>query len=97
MVSTNRLGLTILFGLAVFFFWRIRYPFALTYQEQFQLFLFDSDWFLGLVAEPSGLARYVAEFLVQFYNSIAIGAAVLAVLMMLMRRLTWRLMGCEAH
>ena len=97
MVSTNRLGLTILFGLAVFFFWRIRYPFALAYQEQFQLFLFDSDWFLGLVAEPGGLARYVAEFLVQFYNSIAIGAAVLAVLMMLMQRLTWRLMGCEAH
>ena len=89
--------LTILFGLTVFFFWRIRYPFALTYQEQFQLFLFDSDYFLELVAEPGGLARYVAEFLVQFYNSIAIGATVLAILMMLFQRLTWRLMRCEAH
>ena len=92
-----KIGLTILFGLAVFFFWRIRYPFALTYQEQFQLFLFDSDYFLGLVAEPGGMARYVAEFLVQFYNSIAIGATVLAILMMLFQRLTWRLMRCEAH
>ena len=92
-----KIGLTILFGLAVFFFWRIRYPFALTYQEQFQLFLFDSDYFLELVAEPGGLARYVAEFLVQFYNSIAIGATVLAILMMLFQRLTWRLMRCEAH
>ena len=97
MVSTNRLGLTILFGLVVFFFWRIRYPFALTYQEQFQLFLFDGDYFLGIVAEPGGLARYVAEFLVQFYNSIAIGATVLAILTMLFQRLTWRLMRCEAH
>ena len=89
--------LTILFGLTVFFFWRIRYSFALTYQEQFQLFLFDSDYFLELVAEPGGLARYVAEFLVQFYNSIAIGATVLAILTMLFQRLTWRLMRCEAH
>ena len=97
MVSTNRLGLTILFGLAVFFFWRIRYPFALTYQEQFQLFLFDGDYFLGIVAEPGGLARYVAEFLVQFYNSPTLGALILAVLFMLMQRLTWRLMRCGAH
>ena len=97
MVSTNRLGLTILFGLVVFFFWRIRYPFALTYQEQFQLFLFDGDYFLGIVAEPGGLARYVAEFLVQFYNSPTLGALILAVLFMLVQRLTWRLMRCEAH
>ena len=59
MVSTNRLGLTILFGLAVFLFWRFRYPFALTYQEQFQLFLFDSDYFTERIAEPGGLARYI--------------------------------------
>ena len=37
--------LTILFGLVVFLFWKFRYPFALTYQEQFQMFLFDSDYF----------------------------------------------------
>ena len=97
MVSTNRLGLTILFGLAVFFFWRIRYPFALTYQEQFQLFLFDGDYFLGLVAEPGGLARYVAEFLVQFYNSPTLGAMILTVLLMLVQRLTWRVMRSEEH
>ena len=92
MVSTNRLGLTILFGLVVFFFWRIRYPFALTYQEQFQLFLFDGDYFTERIAEPGGLARYVGEFLVQFYNSPALGAFILAVLFMLVQRLTWRLM-----
>ena len=35
--------LTLVFGLVVFIFWRYRYPFALTYQEQFQLFLTDGD------------------------------------------------------
>ena len=85
-------GLTLLFGLAVFVFWRYRYPFALTFQEQFQLFLFDGDYFCERMSEPGGLARYIAEFLAQFYNSVAIGAAILAVLFMLLQRLTWRLM-----
>ena len=85
--------LTLLFGLAVFLFWRYRYPFALVYQEQLQLFLFDDDYFLERMAEPGGLARYVAEFLVQFYNSVTIGALILAVLFMLLQRLTWRVMG----
>ena len=34
-------GLTLAFGLMVFLFWRYRYPHALSYQEQFQMFLFD--------------------------------------------------------
>ena len=89
--------LTILFGLVVFLFWKFRYPFALTYQEQFQMFLFDSDYFAERIAEPGGLTRYVAEFLVQFYNSPTLGAIILAVLMMLVQRLTWRLMRCESH
>ena len=85
--------LTLVFGMAVFLFWRYRYPFALTYQEQLQLFLFDDDYFCGRMAEPGGFARYVAEFLVQFYNGMAIGAAILALLYMLVQRLTWRLMN----
>lgn len=85
--------LTVLFGLAVFLFWKFRYPFALTYQEQLQLFLFDGDYFCDRMAEPGGFARYVAEFLVQFYNGVAIGAAIIALLYMLIQRLTWRLMS----
>ena len=93
----SRLLLTLVFGICVFIFWRMRYPFALTFQEQLQLFLFDDDYFLERIAEPGGLARYVAEFLVQFYNSVTMGAAIIAVLMMLVQRLTWRLMRCEEH
>ena len=85
--------LTFAFGLAVFLFWRFRYPFALTYQEQLQLFLFDSDYLAERMAEPGGFARYVAEFLVQFYNGVTIGAAIIALLLMVVQRLTWRLMN----
>jgi hypothetical protein len=84
--------LTLAFGLAVFLFWGFRYPFALTYQEQLQLFLFDGDYFCSRMAEPGGFARYIAEFLVQFYNGALIGAAILALLYMLVQRLMWRLM-----
>ena len=87
--------LTLAFGLMVFLFWGVRYPFALTYQEQLQMFLFDSDYFCGRMAEPGGFARYVAEFLVQFYNGVTIGALILALLYMLLQRLTWRLMKAE--
>lgn len=93
----SRLLLTLVFGICVFIFWRMRYPFALTFQEQLQLFLFDDDYFLERIAEPGGLARYVAEFLVQFYNSVTMGAVIIAILMMLLQRLTWQLMRCEEH
>ena len=93
----SRLLLTLVFGICVFIFWRMRYPFAITFQEQLQLFLFDDDYFLERIAEPGGLARYIAEFLVQFYNSTTIGAAIIAILMILVQRLTWQLMRCEEH
>ena len=93
----SRLLLTLVFGICVFIFWRMRYPFALTFQEQLQLFLFDDDYFLERIVEPGGLARYVAEFLVQFYNSVTMGAVIIAIMMMLVQRLTWRLMRYEEH
>jgi hypothetical protein len=93
----GRVLLTLVFGIAVFLFWAFRYPFALTYQEQLQLFLFDGDYFCGRMAEPGGFARYIAEFLVQFYNGAAIGALIIAVLYMLVQRLTWRLMRSDIY
>ena len=89
--------LTLFLGLVVFLFWAFRYPFALTYQEQLQLFLFDGDYFFSRMAEPGGFARYIAEFLVQFYNGAAIGALIIAVLYMLVQRLTWLLMHLSSY
>ncbi len=84
--------LTIVFGICVFVFWRFRYPYALAFQEQLQLFLFDGSYLSSRLGEPGGVARYVAEFLVQLYNNFYAGALVLAVLYMLIQRLVWRLM-----
>lgn len=84
--------LTLLFGISVLLFWRLCYPFAMSYQEQCQLFLFDSQYFLDRVAVPGGLTRYVSEFLVQFYNNFWLGATVIALLLMLLQWLVWRLM-----
>lgn len=89
--------LTLVLGVAVFLFWCYRYPFALSYQEQFQLFLFDSDYLCERMSQPGGLAKYLGEFLTQFYNGVAIGAAILAVLFMLVQRLTWHLMRADSH
>lgn len=84
-------GLTLVFGLAVFLFWRYRYPHVLSYQEQFQLFLFDGAYLREALSLPGGVARYVAEFLTQFYNALTVGAIILAMLYMLVQRLVWRL------
>ena len=85
-------GLSLLFCLVVFLFWWLRFPQALAFQEQFQLFLFSGDYLASRLAEPGGVARYVAEFLVQFYNNVVAGAAIIAILLMLQQRLVWRLM-----
>ena len=87
--------LTLLLGIAVFLFWWLRYPFALSYQEQYQLFLFDGDYFIQRISLPGGLTRYVAEFLVQFYNIVVAGAAIIALLMMLMHRLMCKLIASQ--
>ena len=81
--------LSLAFGVAVFLFWRYGYYYALSYQEQFQLFLFDSDYFMERLAQPGGLARYLGEFVVQFYNSSTIGALLIAILYVALQRLTY--------
>ncbi len=81
-----------LLGVLVFLFWCFFYPHALSYQEQYQMFLFTNDYFTQRVALPGGLADYLGEFLVQFYYLKWAGALVLAVLFVLLQFLTWKLM-----
>ncbi len=72
--------LAVVLFIAVWLFWRVGYPHALAYQEQFQLFLFDGDYFSQRMAVPGGFSRWLAELLVQFYNNTTIGAAFIALL-----------------
>ncbi len=89
--KTWKIGLTILFGVAVLLFWGMVYPAHLSYQEQYQLFLFDAGYWWERIAVPGGLADYIAEYLTQFYYHVWAGACILALLYMLLQRLVWRL------
>ena len=81
-------GLSVLFGIGVFVFWYFFYPHALNYQEQYQLFLWTGDYFLERVSVPGGLADWLGEFIVQFYYVEWLGALLLAVLFMVLQRLS---------
>ena len=86
-----------LFGVLVFLFWWLGYPHALSYQEQYQMFLFTNDYFTQRVTVPGGLADYLGEFFVQFYYLKWAGALVLAVMYVLLQWLTWQLMRLQAN
>ena len=84
--------LPIVLGLSVFVYWRYSYPSMMAYQEQFQLFLFDSHYLAERVGLPGGVVTYVAEFLTQFYNTPFFGALVISLLMVGAQQLSWLLM-----
>ena len=90
-------GLTLVLGVAVWLFWLLGHPQQLAYQEQFQLFLLGSDYLCTCLSVPGGLARWLGEFLTQFYNNPAYGATVLALLFMLLQRLSWQTLKHAGH
>lgn len=88
-----KIGVSLLFGVAVFLFWWLACPALLSLQEQYQLFLMDGDYIGQLLAVPDGFARCVAEYLIQYYINHALGALVLAIIFVIIHRLVWRLMA----
>jgi len=84
--------LSLLFAVAIALFWAFPYRCALSYQEQYQLFLFTPSYFTERISVPGGLADYVAEFITQFYYVYALGAILLALVFFCLQRLTWVLM-----
>ena len=85
-------GLSVLVGIGLFLFWYVAYPHALSYQEQYQLFLWTGDYFWERVSLPGGLADWLGEFIVQFYYVEWLGALLLALLFVALQRLTARLL-----
>ena len=85
-------GLSVLVGIGVFLFWYVAYPHALSYQEQYQLFLWTWDYFIERVSLPGGFADWLGEFIVQFYYVEWLGALLLALLFVALQRLTLRLL-----
>ncbi|MFA6728531.1 MAG: DUF6057 family protein, partial [Prevotella sp.] len=86
--------LSAFFGIIVFCFWCFVQRGALNYQEQLQMFLFNSDYFVQRIVLPGGLADYIAEFLTQFYYYPALGGLILAICFVVLQRLTWMLATC---
>lgn len=88
-----KIGVSLLFGVAVFLFWWLACPALLSFQEQYQLFLMDGDYLWQLLSVPDGFARCVGEYLTQYYINHALGALVLAIIFVIIHRLVWRLMA----
>lgn len=84
--------LSMLVGVGVFLFWFVAYPHALSYQEQYQLFLWTWDYFVERVSLPGGFADWLGEFIVQFYYVQWLGALLLSLLYVALQRLTARLL-----
>ena len=82
---------TLLFGVAVFLFFGLAYPHHLHYQEQYQLFLFDSSYVWEIVRLPGGVADLLGRFCTQFFLFAWVGAAIIAVLLSAVQLLTLRL------
>lgn len=87
----NKYLLSLLFFVAMWLFWLLKAPALLAYQEETQLFLFDVEHFISLVAMPTGIARYVAEFVVQTYNFLPLGSALLAAITIAMQLIMWQI------
>ncbi len=89
----TRVGVQTAFAVAVFVFWAMAYPFALGWQEHFQIFLFDAEFFVSRVVEPGGIAAWMAEFVVQFYNNPYLGATWIVALMLALQIISEQLIS----
>ena len=92
MIKTWKPLLLLLFGVAVVIFWAVPFVGGLCFQEQYQMFLFDTGYFLERIVLPGGLADYISEFLVQFYYMPVLGGAIIALLLMGIQTAVWGLM-----
>ena len=92
MIKTWKPLLSLLFGVAIVIFWAVPYVGGLCFQEQYQMFLFDTGYFLERIVLPGGLADYISEFLVQFYYMPVLGGAIIALLLMSIQAISWGLM-----
>lgn len=80
---------SLLYVIVVLLFFGVCYPYHVTYQEQFQLFLFTPDYFWEALAVPGGLADYIGRFFTQVFLYSWAGAAIMAVLLGAVQLATW--------
>ena len=79
--------------MAVVLFFALGYPHHLHYQEQYQLFLFDSTYVWEIVREPGGVADLLGRVSTQFFLYAWVGALIIGLLLAAVQLLTLRLSG----
>jgi len=92
MKQISEYSISCIIGIAVYLFWAIPYRGMLNYQEEFQLFQTDFSYFLSHLTQKGGIAVYISEFLVQFYNNYWVGSLILAILFISIQWLTLQIL-----
>lgn len=77
---------SVVFGVAVFLYWTLLYPYALGLQEQNQLFLFTWDYLSERIVITGGLADYLSEFITQFNFVPYLGETLMAFVFVVFQR-----------
>ncbi len=90
MLNALRTSVSAILFAVVFFFWLFMHPEALSFHEQYQMFLTTWAYLSDHLSVVGGMAEYIAEFFVQFCYYPAAGAALLALLFLLIQVATWR-------
>jgi hypothetical protein len=72
-----RIVLISLFFVVYFLYFFLYNPFHIIYQEQIQLFRFDTGYFYEFLSRPGGISEYSGAFLTQFFIYPAAGAAII--------------------
>lgn len=70
-------------GAACFLFFYYAYPYHLLHREQMLLFTFTTEQFASYFNHPAVLSSLTGDFLTQFFRYKGIGAAIIAVIMVL--------------
>ena len=92
-MSSVRYLISSLFCVVVVLFFGMAYPHHLHYQEQFQLFLFDSNYVWDIVKQPGGVADLLGRFCTQFFLYAWVGAIIIGILLSVVQLLTLQLIG----
>ena len=78
--SACPIAVTIGFLSAFLFFW-LAYPYHLVRREQMNLFAFDGDYIAQTYRGTGWLARFIADFLEQFFHLPVVGPLIVALLL----------------
>lgn len=87
----NRIIVSTLYAVGVMLFLLLGHPELMSYQEQYQLFLFNVDYLMERLSVAGGVADYVSEFLVQFCYVPLFGAIAYTLVFVVMQQLVYKL------